>query len=216
MSQKTTENQMGVFDTMYSCRAMRRLNTKKVPEELLRELISAANQAPSGSNTQGARWIVVRDPQIKQRLADLNRQGVETYLAPLIDNPGSLSHQSGDKRKRMVDAVVWQKEHMHEIPALIIACMDFGAPATNDMIARGNGSIWPGIQNLLLAARALELGAAPTTLALNDRKAVADVLNLPDSMAAYALSPVGYPLGSFGPVTRKPLEEILRFDRWSD
>jgi nitroreductase len=216
MSQKTTENQMGVFDTMYNCRAMRRLNTKIVPEELLRELISAANQAPSGSNTQGARWIVVRDPQIKQRLADLNRQGVETYLAPLIDNPGSLSHQSSDKRKRMVDAVVWQKEHMHEIPALIIACMDFGAPATNDMIARGNGSIWPGIQNLLLAARALELGAAPTTLALNDRKAVADVLNLPDSMAAYALIPVGYPLGTFGPVTRKPLEEILRFDRWSD
>jgi len=216
MSQKTTENQMGVFDTMYNCRAMRRLNTKIVPEELLRELISAANQAPSGSNTQGARWIVVRDPQIKQRLADLNRQGVETYLAPLIDNPGSLSHQSGEKRKRMVDAVVWQKEHMHEIPALIIACMDFGAPATSDMIARGNGSIWPGIQNLLLAARALELGAAPTTLALNDRKAVADVLNLPDSMAAYALIPVGYPLGKFGPVTRKPLEEILRFDRWSD
>ena len=55
MSQKATENQMGVFDTMYNCRAMRRLNTKKVPEELLRELISAANQAPSGSNTQGAR-----------------------------------------------------------------------------------------------------------------------------------------------------------------
>ena len=150
MSQKTTENQMGVFDTMYNCRAMRRLNTKEVPEELLRELISAANQAPSGSNTQGARWIVVRDPQIKHRLADLNRQGVETYLAPLIDNPGSLSHQSGDKRKRMVDAVVWQKEHMHEIPALIIACMDFGAPATNDMIARGNGSIWPGIQLSLI------------------------------------------------------------------
>ena len=116
----------------------------------------------------------------------------------------------------MVDAVVWQKEHMHEIPALVIACMEFGAPATNDMIARGNGSIWPGIQNLLLAARALCLGAAPTTLALNDRQAVAEALNLPDSMAAYALIPVGYPLGKFGPVTRKPLDEILRFDTWSD
>ena len=91
MSQQATENQMGVFDTMYNCRAMRRLDTRPVPEELLRELISAANQAPSGSNTQGARWIVVRDPQVKQRLADLNRQGVETYLAPLIDNPGSLT-----------------------------------------------------------------------------------------------------------------------------
>ena len=216
MSQSATQNQMGVFDTMYNCRAMRRLDSRAVPEDLLRELVSAANQAPSGSNTQGARWIVVTDPEVRQRLADLNRQGVETYLAPLIDSPGSLSHQSSDKRQRMVDAVVWQKEHMHEIPALIIACMEFGAPASNDMIARGNGSIWPGIQNLLLAARALELGAAPTTLALNDRKAVAEVLHLPETMAAYALIPVGYPLGKFGPVTRKPLDEILRFDRWSD
>ena len=214
MSEST--NQMGLFDTMYNCRAMRRLDTREVPETSLRDLISAANQAPSGSNTQGARWIVVRDPETKEQLADWNRQGVDTYLAPLIDNPGSLSHQSGDKRKRMVDAVVWQRDHMHEIPALIIACMDFGAPATNDMIARGNGSIWPGIQNLLLAARALKLGAAPTTLALTDREAVAKTLNLPDSMAAYALIPVGYPLGKFGPVSRKPLEEILRFDKWSD
>ena len=216
MSLTDQQNQMGIFDTIYNCRAMRRLDTKEVPEALLTELINAANQAPSGSNSQGARWIVVRDTKVKQRLAELNREGVETYLAPLIDNPGSLSHQSGDKRRRMVDAVVWQKEHMHEIPALIIACMEFGAPATNDMIARGNGSIWPGIQNLLLAARALCLGAAPTTLALNDRQAVAEALNLPDSMAAYALIPVGYPLGKFGPVTRKPLEEILRFDTWSD
>ena len=180
---------MGIFDTMYNCRAMRRLGAREVPEALLTELINAANQAPSGSNSQGARWIVVRDTKVKQRLAELNREGVETYLAPLIDNPGSLSHQSGDKRRRMVDAVVWQKEHMHEIPALIIACMEFGAPATNDMIARGNGSIWPCIQNLLLAARALCLGATPTTLALNDRQAVAEALNLPDSMAAYALIP---------------------------
>ena len=216
MSRSSKENQMGVFDTMYNCRAMRRLDSRAVPEELLCELVSAANQAPSGSNTQGARWIVVTDAEVRRRLADLNRQGVETYLAPLIKNPGSLSHQSSDKRQRMVDAVVWQKEHMHEIPALIIACMEFGAPATKDMIARGNGSIRPGIQNLLLGARALELGAAPTTLALTDRKAVAEVLHLPQTMAAYALIPVGYPLGKFGPVTRKPLEEIMRFDRWSD
>ena len=200
---------------MYNCRAMRRLDSREVPETLLRDLISAANQAPSGSNTQGARWIIVRDSETKQQLADLNRQGVDTYLAPLIDNP-RLSHQSGEKRKRMVDAVVWQRDHMHEIPALIIACMDFGTTATNDMIVRGNGSIWPGIQNLLLAARALDLGAAPTTLALTDRRAVAETLNLPDSMAAYALIPVGYPLGKFGPVSRKPLEEILRFDKWTD
>ena len=114
----------------------------------------------------------------------------------------------------MLEAVVWQKEHMHEIPALVIACIDFGTTPTPQMIAGGNGSIWPGIQNLLLAARALELGAAPTTLALRDRDKVAEVLNLPETMAAYCLIPVGYPLGNFGPVTRKPLSEILRYDTW--
>ena len=78
MSLTDQQNQMGVFDAMYNCRAMRRLDTKEVPEALLTELINAANQAPSGSNTQGARWIVVRDTKVKQRLAELNREGVET------------------------------------------------------------------------------------------------------------------------------------------
>ena len=83
-----------------------------------------------------------------------------------------------------------------------------------ETMARGGGSIWPGIQNLLLAARALGLGATPTTLALGDRQAVAEVLNLPETMGAFCLIPVGYPLGKFGPVTRRPIEEVTRFDRW--
>ncbi|MAN69405.1 MAG: hypothetical protein CMP88_07975 [Gammaproteobacteria bacterium] len=208
-------NEMGIFEVMYNCRAMRRLDTREVEEEKLMKLIDAANQAPSGSNMQSARWIIARGAEVKQRLADLNRKGVEGYIGNQIQNPGSLPHQNKDKRSRMVDAVVWQMEHMHEIPALIVACMDFGAEVTPAMRAGGNGSIWPGIQNLLLAARAMGLGAAPTTLALMDTDAVAEALSLPNTMAAYCLIPVGYPLGNFGPVTRKPLEEITRFDQWS-
>ena len=207
--------EMSLFEVMYNCRAMRRLDTREVEEEKLKQLIEAANQAPSGSNMQSARWIIARDSEVKQKLADLNRKGVEVYLGNQIQNPGSLPHQDKDKRGRMVDAVVWQMEHMHEIPALIIACMDFGVEVTPAMRAGGNGSIWPGIQNLLLAARALGLGAAPTTLALMDADATAVALGLPKTMAAYCLIPVGYPLGKFGPVTRKPVEEILRFDQWS-
>ena len=207
--------EMGLFEVIYNCRAMRKLDTREVEEEKLVKLIEAANQAPSGSNMQGARWIIARESAVKQKLAELNRKGVEGYLGNQIQNPGSLPHQNKDKRGRMVDAVVWQKDHMHKIPALIVACMDFGVEATPAMRAGGNGSIWPGIQNLLLAARALGLGAAPTTLALMDPEAVADALGLPNTMAAYCLIPVGYPLGKFGPVTRKPVEEIVRFDQWS-
>ena len=207
--------ELGLFDVMYHCRAMRRLDTKPVPEELLVKLVDAANQAPSGSNMQNGRWIVARDAEVKRQLADLNRKGVEAYIGPQMDNPGALPHQSVETRRRMVDSVIWQMEHMHEIPARIVACREFdtmGDPAT---MAMGGGSIWPGIQNLLLAARALGLGAAPTTLSLMDYAAVAEVLNLPETMAPFCLIPVGYPLGNFGPVTRKPVSEIMRFDRWS-
>ncbi|MFT7043640.1 MAG: nitroreductase [Candidatus Azotimanducaceae bacterium] len=207
--------EMALFDAMYHCRAMRKIDTKPVPEALLVKLIDAANQAPSGSNMQSGRWLVVRDPAVKQQLADLNRVGVDAYIGPMIAKPGSLPHHDQDKRLRMMQSVIWQMEHLHEIPALIIACMDFGVKVDDATMARGGGSIWPGIQNLLLAARALGLGAAPTTLALSDRAAVAKVLNLPESMGAYCLIPVGYPLGKFGPVSRKPVSEIMRFDTWS-
>jgi len=206
--------EMGVFETMYHCRAMRRLDTREVPEADLLKLVDAANQAPSGSNMQSGRWLIVRDPVVKQGLAHLNRAGVEAYIGPMIDNPGSLPHQDQNKRLKMMKSVLWQMEHLHTIPALIIACMEFGVKADAAMMARGGGSIWPGIQNLLLAARALGLGAAPTTLALQDQAAVGEVLGLPETMGAFCLIPVGYPLGNFGPVTRKPLSEVMRFDRW--
>ena len=119
--------EMGVFEAMYNCRAMRRLDTRPVPEELLLKLVDAANQAPSGSNLQNGRWIIVRDPSVKHELAALNRAGVEGYLAPQMDNIEPLPHQSVDRRRKMMDAVLWQVEHMHEIPALIIACMELGA-----------------------------------------------------------------------------------------
>ena len=207
-------DEMGIFDVMYNCRAMRRLDTKPVPEELLVKLIDAANQAPSGSNMQGARWIVVRDQEVKNELAEMNRVAVDAYVGPRLDDPGSLPHQSADKRKRMLDSVIWQKDHLHEIPAIVIACMDFFQKIDPQTAARGGGSIWPGIQNLLLAARALGLGAAPTTLGLSDPEKVKTLLNLPDTMAAYCLIPVGYPLGNFGPVTRLPVEKTMCWDRW--
>ena len=202
-----TEN-LSLEEVIYNCRAMRRLQTAEVPEELLLKLISAANQAPSGSNSQMARWLVARDPEVKQKLADLNRKHAEPYIQPSLDNP------SNDKQRRMLEAVVWQMDHMHEIPALIVACFNYPEKVEGIDVYRQAGSVWPGIQNLLLTARSLGLGAAPTTLALRDQDAVREVLNLPETFAALCLIPVGYPMGKFGPVSRRPVEEIMRFDQW--
>jgi nitroreductase len=206
---------MELFDAIYNCRAMRRLKPDPVPEETLIKLIDAANQAPSGSNRQGARWVIVRDAEQKAKLAELNRVAVAAYVGPASGRPESLPHQSAEKRVRMLRAVLWQADHLAEIPALIIACYQFDAPVDALAAARAGGSIWPGIQNLLLAARALGLGAAPTTLGLSNRAAAKEVLGLPDDMEAFCLIPVGYPMGTFGPVTRLPVAETLRWERWS-
>ena len=155
-----------------------------------------------------ARWVVARDPKVKQKLADLNRKHAEPYIQPSLDNPSS------DKQRRMLEAVVWQMDHMHEIPALIVACFNYPEKVEGIDVYRQAGSVWPGIQNLLLTARSLGLGAAPTTLALRDQDAVREVLNLPETFAALCLIPVGYPMGKFGPVSRRPVEEIMRFDQW--
>lgn len=202
--------EFSLHEAIYNCRAMRRLKSTDVPEDVLIKLIDAANQAPSGSNSQKARWIVVRDPTIKQLLADQNRKHAGPYIAADVANP------SNPKLKRLLDAVVWQMDHMHEIPALIVACFDYPEKVEGLGVYRSAGSVWPGIQNLLLTARALGLGAAPTTLALRDQDAVRKILKLPETFAALCLIPVGYPLGNFGPVVRKPVSEIMRFDRWGE
>jgi nitroreductase len=204
--------EMGLFEVMYNCRAMRHLDTREVPEAILVRLVDAANQAPSGSNLQNGRWIIVRDPAVKGRLAELNRAAVTAYVAA---QPASLPHQPEAKRKRMLDAVLWQMENLHRIPALIIACLEFDREIDDQTVKASGGSIWPGVQNLLLAARALGLGATPTTLALGDQSKVRQVLALPKTMGALCMVPVGYPLGNFGPVKRRPVAEIMRFDTWS-
>jgi nitroreductase len=206
--------EIGVFEVMYNCRAMRRLRPDPVPESLLVRLVEAGNQAPSGSNMQGARWIIVRDPEQKRRLAELNKVAVEAYIGPQIERETALPHQAADKRRRMLDAVLWQADHLHEAPALIIACHQFAAPVSAGRAAQAAGSVWPGVQNVLLAARALGVGAAPTTLGLSNRAAVREILALPEDMEAFCLIPVGYPIGRFGPVTRLPVEQTFRWDRW--
>ena len=203
-----------LFHIMYHCRAMRRLDTKPVPDEILVKLVDAGNQAPSGSNMQGARWVIVKEAEQKTKLAKLNKASVEVYAGITSSRQASLPHQPADKRARMLNAVLWQAEHMHEIPALIIACYEFEQPVNSPAAAAG--SIWPGIQNVLLAARALGLGAAPTTLGLNPRDAVKEILRLPDNVEAVCLIPVGYPLGNFGPVTRMPVETTMHWDCWED
>jgi nitroreductase len=197
-----------LHETMSTCRAMRRLRTDDVPEEMLRRLVECATYAPSGRNLQRGRWIVVRDRTTRLGIADLHRRASEDMARTRTDHATGLPHHDADRQRRMWRAVLWQSEHLHEVPGGILDDPDQDAN-------RYASSIWPGIQNLLLAARAMGLGATPTTFVMQYRAEFEALLELPPRVAAYALIPVGFPVGRFGPLSRLPVEQVLHFDRWT-
>jgi len=199
---------------MSTCRAVRRLRPEPVPDAVVRRLVEAAGYAPSGRNLQRARWIVVRDPAQRRRIGDLNRRASLDHATAERDAGRELPHHERESRRGMWDAVLWQAEHMHEAPVIIVACciMD---DAEQDP-GRYASSVWPGVQNLLLGARAMGLGAVPTTYALAFRDELEAVLELPGHVHAQAIIPIGFPLGRFGPVRRPPVGQIMMRDRWSN
>ena len=186
-------NDMGIFDAMYHCRAMRRLNSDPVPRELLLKLVDAAHQGPSASNAQNDRWLNITRADIKQKIADLNRAAIDNFYKPAPDAPPS--------------AFLWQYDNLQSVPAIIIGGLVLDQKRDNFHAGyAAGGSIWPKVQNLLLAARALQLGACPTNLPLMlDRAGAYEALNVPTNMEIACVIPVGYPMGRFGPVTRRPV-----------
>jgi nitroreductase len=204
---------MDLFEVMSTCRALRRLRRDPVPDAVVRRLIEAANYAPSGRNLQRARWIVVCDPEQRRRIGDLNRRASVDHATAERDGARELPHHDRERRQRMWDAVLWQAEHMHEAPVIIVACCIMDDAAQDP--GRYASSIWPGVQNLLLAAREAGLGAVPTTYALAYRDELESVLELPAHVRVQAVIPVGFPLGRFGPVRRLPVEKVMMSDRWA-
>nr|ART39076.1 H501 [uncultured bacterium] len=211
------DDEPGLFEIMRTCRAMRRLKPDAVPESMLVKLIEAAQQGPSGSNQQNSRWLVIRDQAIKNRVATLNRAAVEKYLSRRHESLNDLPEAESKSQRRILGAIEWQAEHMAEAPALIVACLAMRSTPAESFVAGigAGGSTWPGVQNLLLAARGLGLGAALTTLGLSDRTAFKDAVGLPENVEPVCVVPVGYPIGNFGPVARRPVEDVVRWDTWS-
>ena len=184
-----------------------------MPDEMLRRLVECASYAPSGRNLQRGRWIVVRDRTLRRRIADLHRRASENMARTRVAHPTDLPHHDADRQRRMWNAVLWQSEHLHEVPVLMVACGILDDPDQDPN--RYASTIWPGVQNLLLAARAMGLGATPTTFVMQHRAEFKALLELPPRVATYALIPVGFPVGKFGPLSRLPVEQLLHLDWWT-
>jgi nitroreductase len=201
-----------LFEIIATTRSMRRLKPDPVPPELIRKILEAGTAAPSGGNMQRWRFLVVTDPQVKATVGTYYKRAWDEYVGPTYRSgtpaPGTDPHRF----ERMLDAAQYLADHLQEAPVWIIACLE-GVGVHGVPTYWSGSSIYPAVQNMLLAARALGLGATLTTLFLRYEQEVAAALGLPDGVKCYALLPIGYPMGRFGPVRRAPLAEVVYRDQ---
>ena len=231
-----------IFDVMYQCRAMRRLKPDPIPEETLLRLVDAALRAPSGSNAQNWAFVIVRDGEQKRRIQTLWQRAWRFYLDTAA-TAALRPHEDAGGRERMLRAATHLADHLHEAPALIFvavrrdeefarvltspstlgkAVRQLGAGTTARFLAGGlrtggladGATAYPAVQNLLLAARALGLGAVLTTLHFFLPGEFERVVGLPSSSTLAAIVPVGYPRGRFGSVSRPAVRDVVSWERW--
>lgn len=203
---------MPLAEAMRTQRAVRRLRPDPVDDETVLAVLELATKAPTGSNQQGWEFVVVRDPDVKHALARLNRQAFSIYRRI------ARSRARGDlQAARMLAAVQYQADHFEDAPVIVVACLHGRSGPTAMARAAYFGSIFPAVQNLLLAARSIGLGATLTTLPLWSRTQARRTLGLPPKVTPCAVIPLGWPLkGGYGPTTRRPVREIVHLDHYGN
>jgi nitroreductase len=203
-----------VFEIMHSTRAMRRLKPDPVPDELIAKILNAGLCAANGGNTQMWRFLVVKDRAIKKAVQAFYQKAFDEVVGPRHASAAPPPGSDKARLHRQSTAVEYLTEHFHEAPVWIVACIEHGA-ATPNRVA--GASIYPAVQNMLLAARALGLGSTLTTrhLLLDEAGAEA-ALGLPPGVHSYAILPIGYPMGNFGPVSRGEPAQFVYQDRWGE
>jgi nitroreductase len=201
-----------IFEAIGTQRAMRRLKPDPVPREYIKKILWAATRAPNGGNVQPWRFLVIEAPEKKRALADIYAEQWSKYTEMDRNRPRpGESPAALRSHDRTLAAGQYLADHLHEVPVIIIPCGFL--LAINTGIASGS-SIYPAIQNLMLAARALGLGTAMTTLHRQNEGAVRELLGIPENAHTAALIPVGWPMGHFGAGPRLPVEAVTYWDSW--
>ena len=211
---------MPLLEAMMTQRAVRRVHPDPVDDAVVLKCIELALRAPTGANGQNWEFIVVKDRRVKEKLARRYRQAWKLYYGAVIRRVAARD-ESMAKTSR---AVQWQVDHFAEIPVLVVACLRLGAregrlpyiPMPHAATSGYFGSIYPSVQNLLLAARAMGLGACLITLPLWSVASARRTLNLPLSVTPCCIVPLGWPWGRYGPTTRRPVDQVTHLDAYGN
>jgi nitroreductase len=223
--------EIGLFNALYTARAMRRLKTDPVPEELITKVLDAAIRAPSGGNAQNWIFIVIRDEAQRRRLGAVYRKASDE-VAEIYTARGRPAHLTDAQYQRLMAGGSYLWNHIADAPVLLLPCLRkrdmpprnalpeavaarYDAHLAHQEKIRGS-SIYPAIQNVILACRGLGLGTLITTNHILYEDDVRAILGLPDDVFTFALMPIGYPLGKYGSLARRPVSEVAFADRWGE
>lgn len=218
-----------VFEAIHTARSQRRLRKDPVPEPLITRVLDAAVRAPSAGNAQNWHFVVIREAEQRRRLGELYRKASD--IAEAIYKARSRpAHLTDAQWQRMLTDGKHLWDRMGDVPVLLMACLhqrDLPERDTLDPAWRQHydaervyldrirgASIYPAVQNIILACRALGLGTVITTNHLRIESEFKALLGIPDDVDTFALMPIGWPERHFGPLNRRPLSDVVHNDRW--
>jgi nitroreductase len=217
-----THPSLPLYEVMSTERAVRRLREDPIPDDVLERILQAGAWAPSGGNTQPWRVIVVREGGRKQQIAKLYQAQWALFGAKYRQG---LAHMAGEalaKQERILAAGDYLADHFAAVPALLVYCFNPKLMAITDSgldrpSVVGGGSVYPAIQNTMLACVSEGLGCTLTTLLCLEESAIKDILAIPEDWYTCAAVPIGYPKGKgHGPITRRPVEEQCFADSFGE
>jgi len=213
-------SEIGLYEAMSTLRAVRRLRPDPVPDDVLHRVLEAATWAPTGANTQPWRVVVVKDPEPKAQLGELYLRGWNRYSeghkARLLEMPEHVR----ETQNRILAAGDRLAAHFGETPVIAVFCFNPEMMAITDIkldrvSVVGGGSVYPAVENLLLACRAEGLGCTLTTLLCGYEPRVKEILGVPEGWGTACAIPIGYPIGGgHGSIHRRPVEKLTFLDHW--
>jgi nitroreductase len=221
--------ELGLFEAIYTARALRRPKPDPVPEDLITKVLDAAIRAPNGGNAQNWIFLVVREEAQRQRLGAVFRKASDE-VAEIYAARGRPADQTEEQYQRMMAGGAYLWKHIGDAPVILVPCLKKrDMPPRNALPAavaaryeahlayqeqiRGS-SIYPAVQNIILACRGLGLGTVITTNHVLYEDEVRAILELPDDVFTFAMMPIGYPVGKYGPLARRSVSEVTFAERW--
>ena len=207
---------MDVFEALYTTRAMRRVSEDPIPNDVLKQMVDAGIRAPSGSNRQGWKFIVVTDQKIRNQLGNLYREAWDFYVKEFYGGTSDLGasnvldDEKAEQVVRITKSATWLSENFHKVPVMFVVL------SRNDPTG---SSIFPAIWSLMLAGRAHGVGTCLTTvLGMFKPQKAFEILNIPSDKGwkIDAVVTAGYPLGKWGVAKRNPVDEVTYLNTWGN